>query len=261
MPQGEVVQEIRDQEVLHLAGQRHRLVSQSERVGHARHILIEILLHRTHREDVAERLFRMFGEPIRPMLQILHVMRQEAEHQLFDLPFVFLVVGLQCHLHIGESERLAPSGLTHRTDISVKHGQELQRIQLLVLEAYPDMQFVTAQSHRLPGLEPLPEVGEDIRQVSVCYLVPVIADRLADTEHRVVTHARHDTAGDGPQRIAPHVEVDAVMKEFFARHRVRLLTVAERQLHFFTLRLLERHTVTALGVQDHFLCIFHSIIY
>ena len=48
-----VVQEIRNQEVLHLAGQRHGLMSQSERIGHARHILVEILLHRTHREDVA----------------------------------------------------------------------------------------------------------------------------------------------------------------------------------------------------------------
>ena len=53
MPQGEVMQEIRNQEVLHLAGQRHGLMSQSERIGHARHILVEILLHRTHREDVA----------------------------------------------------------------------------------------------------------------------------------------------------------------------------------------------------------------
>lgn len=53
MPQGEVMQEIRNKEVLHLAGQWQGFVSQSERIGHAWHILVEILLHRAHREDVA----------------------------------------------------------------------------------------------------------------------------------------------------------------------------------------------------------------
>lgn len=53
MPQGEVMQEIRNQEVLYLAGQRQGFVSQSERIGHARYVLVEILLHRAHREDVA----------------------------------------------------------------------------------------------------------------------------------------------------------------------------------------------------------------
>ena len=43
MPQGEVMQEIRNQEVLHLAGQRHGLMSQSERIGHARHIRDSVL--------------------------------------------------------------------------------------------------------------------------------------------------------------------------------------------------------------------------
>ena len=53
MPQGEVMQEIRNKEVLHLAGQRQGLVSQSERTGHARHILVDIFFYGDHREDVA----------------------------------------------------------------------------------------------------------------------------------------------------------------------------------------------------------------
>ena len=58
MPQGKVVQEIRYQQVLNFAGKRHGFAPQSEGIGYARHLLVEILFHRSHREDVAERLFR-----------------------------------------------------------------------------------------------------------------------------------------------------------------------------------------------------------
>ena len=54
MPQGEIIQEVPDEQVLHLASERHGFMSQSERIGHTRHILVEILLHRAHREDMAE---------------------------------------------------------------------------------------------------------------------------------------------------------------------------------------------------------------
>ena len=43
--------------------------------------------------------------------------------------------------------------------------------------------------------------------------------RLAD---EYMAHARHNAAGEGGKHIAPHVEVNAVMKEFLARHRVGL---------------------------------------
>ena len=75
MPQGKIVQEVPDEQVLHLAGKRHGLVSQSERIGHTRHILVEILFHCAHRKDMAERLFRMFGQFVRSTLQIFHVIR------------------------------------------------------------------------------------------------------------------------------------------------------------------------------------------
>lgn len=92
MPQGKVVQEIRYQQVLNFAGKRHGFAPQSEGIGYARHLLVEILFHRSHREDVAERLFRMCGHRVRSPLQILHVKRQKAEHQLFYFPLVLLVV-------------------------------------------------------------------------------------------------------------------------------------------------------------------------
>ncbi|MCC8052667.1 MULTISPECIES: hypothetical protein [Bacteroidaceae] len=47
------------------------------------------------------------------------------------------------------------------------------------------------------------------------------------------------------------------MKELFSRCRVYLLAIAERQFHVFPLRLLERHTIAAVGVQNHFFRIFH----
>lgn len=53
MPQGKVVQEIRYQQVLNFAGKRHGFAPQSEGIGYARHLLVEILFHRSHREDVA----------------------------------------------------------------------------------------------------------------------------------------------------------------------------------------------------------------
>ncbi|MCZ2574000.1 hypothetical protein O1420_21800, partial [Bacteroides fragilis] len=51
------------------------------------------------------------------------------------------------------------------------------------------------------------------------------------------------------------------MKELFSRCRVYLLAVTERQFHVFSPRLFERHTVTAVRVQDHFFRIFHCDIY
>ena len=122
------------------------------------------------------------------------------------------------------------------------------------------MQPLTAQSYRLPGLDTLPELGIDIRQMPVYYFVLTVTYCLADAMHGVVAHARHDTAGHCRQDMAPHVEVDAVMKKFLTRFRVCLLAVAERQLHIFSLRLLERHTVAAVGMQDHFFCIFHCSV-
>ena len=122
------------------------------------------------------------------------------------------------------------------------------------------MQPLTAQSYRLPGLDTLPELSIDIRQMSVCHFVFTVAYRLADAMHRVVADTRYDTAGHCRQDVAPYIEINAVMKEFLARFRVRLLAVAERQLHVFSLRLLERHTVAAIGMQDHFFCIFHCFV-
>ena len=122
------------------------------------------------------------------------------------------------------------------------------------------MQPLAAQGYRLPGLDTLPELGIDIRQMSVYYFVLTVTYRLADAMHGIVAHARHDTAGHCRQDMAPHVEVNAVMKKFLARFRVRLLAVAERQLHVLSLRFLERHTIAAVGMQDHFFRIFHCSV-
>ena len=68
MPQGKVVQKIRYQQVLYLAGQRHGFAPQSQRVVHARHLLVEILLRSSHCKDVAQRLLRMCGNRVRSPL-------------------------------------------------------------------------------------------------------------------------------------------------------------------------------------------------
>lgn len=50
------------------------------------------------------------------------------------------------------------------------------------------MQQFAAQSHRLSGFHPLSELGEYIRQMTVCHLVPAVTDRLANAMYRVVAH-------------------------------------------------------------------------
>ena len=138
MPQGKVVQEIRYQQVLNFAGKRHGFAPQSEGIGYARHLLVEILFHRSHREDVAERLFRMCGHRVRSPLQILHVKRQKAEHQLFYFPLVLLVVVFYSRFRIVKTCRAVAVGFLQSLDVAVQHGQELYRVQLLALEADAD---------------------------------------------------------------------------------------------------------------------------
>ena len=123
------------------------------------------------------------------------------------------------------------------------------------------MQPFTAQSHRLSGFHPLSELCEHIRQKTVCHLVPAVTDCLANAVYRVVSHARHDATGHSRQYVVPRFEVYPVMKELFSRCQVYLLAVTERQFHVFSPRRFERHTVTAVRVQDHFFRIFHCDIY
>ena len=156
------MQEISDEQVLYLADQRDGFMSQSERIGHARHVLVEIFSHRPHGEDVAQGLLRVLGQHVGSALQILHVVRQETQHQFLDFPFVLVVIGLHGHFQIRECRRFMSSRLTKRTDVAVKHGQELQRVQFLSLEPGFDVQPVTAQGHSLTGFHALPELRKDI---------------------------------------------------------------------------------------------------
>ena len=139
----------------------------------------------------------MSGQRVCPTSQIFHVVRQEAQHQFLYLPFVPVIVGFQFHLQTGEIVGLVSAGLTHRLDIPIQHRQELQRVQFLAFEADGDMQFVTAQSHRLPGLDTLAELGKHIGKVSVGHFILPIADSLADAVSAIIAHARHDAAGKG----------------------------------------------------------------
>ena len=203
----------------------------------------------------------MCGHRVRSPLQILHVKRQKAEHQLFYFPLVLLVVVFYSRFRIVKTCRAVAVGFLQSLDVAVQHGQELYRVQLLALEFDFYMQPFTAQSHRLSGFHPLSELCEHIRQKTVCHLVPAVTDCLANAVYRVVSHARHDATGHSRQYVVPRFEVYPVMKELFSRCRVYLLAVTERQFHVFSPRLFERHTVTAVRVQDHFFRIFHCDIY
>lgn len=212
MAQGKVVQEVRYQQVLNLAHQRQRLLSQPEGVRHARHTLVEILFHRACGEDVAQRLLRMFGNRVSSQPQVIHVERQETEHQPFYLLPVLLVVGLRSG--IVEAAGTVAARLLHRLDVAVQHGEELKRVHFLALEPDPYMQQVAAHRHGLTGLHRPAELGEDIGQVSVGHFILSVADGLTDAVRGVVAYARHDTAGYGGQQVTPHAEVDAVVENF-----------------------------------------------
>lgn len=212
MPQGEVVQEVRYQQVLYLAHQRQRFLSQTERVCHARHPLIKICFHRTGREDVAKRLLRMFRHRVSSQPKVIHVERQETEHQPFYFLPVPFIVGFRCA--IVEAAGTVAARFLHGLDVAVQHGEELQRIHFLAFELDPDMQQVAAHRYRLPGFHLPAELGEHIGQVSVCHFILSVADGLADAVCGVVAYTRHDTAGHGGQQVTPHVEVDAVVENF-----------------------------------------------
>ena len=51
------------------------------------------------------------------------------------------------------------------------------------------MQHVAAKCHCLPGLDSLPELGEDIGQMAVGHFVHAVSDGLADAVYRVVADA------------------------------------------------------------------------
>ena len=147
MPQGEVVQEVRYQQVLNLAHQRQRFLSQTERVCHARHPLIKICFHRTGREDVAKRLLRMFRHRVSSQPKVIHVERQETEHQPFYFLPVLFIVGFRCA--IVEAAGTVAARFLHGLDVAVQHGEELQRIHFLAFELDP--RHATGRRSSLPS--------------------------------------------------------------------------------------------------------------
>ena len=114
--------------------------------------------------------------------------QMEAEHQLFYFPLILLVVVFYSCFRIVKRRRTIAVGFLQSLDVAVQHGQELYWVQFLALEFDFYMQQFAAQSHRLSGFHPLSELGEYIRQMTVCHLVPAVTDRLANAMYRVVAH-------------------------------------------------------------------------
>ena len=96
MPECEVIQEIGYQEILYLACQRQGTATDTKRICHARHSLKEIIFGGTHCKHVPQRLLGVFGYGVRSTEQVLHIDRQETDHQFLDF---FLVTVVSC-LHL-----------------------------------------------------------------------------------------------------------------------------------------------------------------
>ena len=101
---------------------------------------------------------------------------------------ILLVVVFYSCFRIVKRRRTIAVGFLQSLDVAVQHGQELYWVQFLALEFDFYMQQFAAQSHRLSGFHPLSELGEYIRQMTVCHLVPAVTDRLANAMYRVVAH-------------------------------------------------------------------------
>ena len=91
MSHGKIVEKVGNEQVLHLSRQRHTAVADAQGISHARHGLVEIMLARSQREDVSQRLLRMFGQRVCSLLKVLEVGGKEAEHQCLYLLTVGVV--------------------------------------------------------------------------------------------------------------------------------------------------------------------------
>ena len=80
MSHGKIVEEVGNQQVLYLSRQRHTAVAYAQGIRHARHGLLEVMLARSQREDVSQRLLGMFGQRVCTLLQILKIGGEEAKH-------------------------------------------------------------------------------------------------------------------------------------------------------------------------------------
>lgn len=106
VPQGEVVQKIPDKQVLHLGGDGHRPLRQSERIGHRRYGVIETAPCRRQGEDVAQRLFGLVGNGVQSSRHFHQVFGIEPRHKPLYLFHVLIIVRRDVHvkgLEVGHS--------------------------------------------------------------------------------------------------------------------------------------------------------------
>ena len=80
MTHGKIVEKVGNEQVLYLSRQRHTAVADAQGICHARHGFIEVMLARTQREDISQRLLGMFGQRVCTLLQILKIGGEEAKH-------------------------------------------------------------------------------------------------------------------------------------------------------------------------------------
>ena len=202
MHEREITQEVLQQEVLDLRGQRYAPSSKTHRVLHRRDHLEEVIAGRSHHQHVPEALLRPLREPVGAAPEVLQVRREEAEHQLLDLVRVLVVFRAETLRR--SAEVLLAEGLLlalQALDVPVYHREELDRVELLALVFRLHVQDVVADGDGVTGADLVPVDGEDVREVGVFHLVVTVADDLVEPALMVVADAGHDAAGHGGKQV------------------------------------------------------------
>ena len=202
MPEREVAQEILQQEVLDLRGQRDAPASQAHRVIHARDHLEEVIAGRCHHQHVPQTLLGPLRETVLAAAQVLQVGGEETKHQFLDLPGILVVLRPESSRHLPEIG--LPEGLAaalHALDVAVDHREELDRIELLTLVSRLQMEHVVTDPDGLSGADAVPVSHEDAGEMAVAHLVVAVADDEVSPSLGVVSDARDDAAGHGRQQV------------------------------------------------------------
>lgn len=175
MPESEIIEKVRYQEILYLAGQRQGTAAYAQRVCHARHRLKEVVLGRSHGEHITQGLFCIFGYDVLATEQVFHIDGKEAEHQFLDFLLVTVVPGFNLTVKRSELVCRTVSRFAECLDITVKHGQELYRIQFLAVKRHFHVKIISTDGYRLTCFYLLSETDEYISKMRIGHFVFAIA--------------------------------------------------------------------------------------
>ena len=129
----------------------------------------------------------MFRQRVGSKTDVFHVVRKKTHHQILYLLAVLVIHGSDIHVQCHKLwYRTWLSILFHDFQITVYHGQELQRIELFSFILDLHVEYFPTYGNNLTGLDLTSVVGKNVREVCVFYFVVSIACHLIDTMYGII---------------------------------------------------------------------------